>query len=230
MFERFKQRSTQLERLDLGDYTAAEYARWQREMPLIHGVFGERRALSNSLIKDINDRKAPHVSIIDVGAGAGGILKMIREMAPEKEFAMTAAELSDEALKMVRDGSNESGIAPVKCSGLELPFADDSFDYAISTLTLHHLSDDEAAKLIGEMDRVSRKSFYVVDLNRHPLPYYAFRVIGPLLFQKFTCEDGALSILRSRTPDELIDIARRSGVSRPKVEHSRANRLILSRG
>ena len=32
MFEKFRHRSHELERLDTGDYTADEYARWQREM------------------------------------------------------------------------------------------------------------------------------------------------------------------------------------------------------
>jgi ubiquinone/menaquinone biosynthesis C-methylase UbiE len=128
----------------------------------------------------------------------------------------------------VRAESSVTNIQPVKCSGLRLPFDDHSIDYAICTLLLHHLSDEDAVELIGEMCRVSRRSFFVVDLNRHPVGYYGFRVISPLLFQPFTREDGALSILRSFTAKEMVDLAKKAGVSQVKVEHSRANRLVLS--
>ncbi len=228
MFERFRERSRELERLDTGDYTPAEYARWQREMRLIHGVLGEKSALTKSLITDIRASDASSVSIVDVGAGSGGVLKIIRDLLTDKELLLTAVEMNDAALATIRNESDETRIAPVAADGLRLPFADDAFDYAISTLTLHHLSDENAEGLIREMDRVSRKTFYVVDLNRHPLGYYAFRAFAPILLQRFTREDGALSILRSFTPAEMLDVARKAGVKHPVVQHSRANRLILS--
>ena len=53
MFDRFQQRSTDLERLDTGEYTSEEYSRWQREMKFIHGILGEERALKNTLLRDI---------------------------------------------------------------------------------------------------------------------------------------------------------------------------------
>lgn len=228
MFERFRERSRELERLDTGDYTPAEYSRWQREMRIIHGVLGERKALAHSLIDDVHASNEHHVSILDIGAGSGDVLKIIRELLPDKELFLTAVEMNDKALVTIRDESRVTQIVPVAADGLRLPFADDSFDYAISTLTLHHLSNADATALVGEMDRVSRKTFYVVDLNRHPVGYYAFRAIAPLLFQKFTREDGALSILRSFTADEMLEVARNAGVAAPVVQHSRANRLILS--
>jgi hypothetical protein len=78
------------------------------------------------------------------------------------------------------------------------------------------------------MCRVSLRRFYIVDLNRHPFGYYGFKALGSLLFQRFTREDGALSILRSFTADEMLAMAKKAGVSEVKVEHSRANRLVLS--
>ncbi|MBV9240594.1 MAG: methyltransferase domain-containing protein, partial [Acidobacteria bacterium] len=119
-------------------------------------------------------------------------------------------------------------ISPTKASGLKLPFADHSVDYAISTLTLHHMSDEGAVELIREMCRVSLKRFYIVDLNRHPVGYYGWKLLSPLLFQRFTRDDGELSVLRSFTPEELLAMAKKAGVSEVKVEHSRANRLVLS--
>ena len=228
MFERFQHRSHEKERLDTGDYTPKEYARWQREMRLVHGVWGEERALKNSLIKHVRESGQHYVSILDVGAGAGNILKLAKKHLADRDIFAVAAETSDEALRIVQKDKRITKIQPVMCSGLRLPFDDHSIDYVICTLVLHHLNDDEAIKWIGEMCRVARRRFFAIDLNRHPVGYYGWRLISPLLFQRFTREDGALSIFRSFTADELKAIAKKAGVSEVKVEHSRANRLVLS--
>ena len=228
MFEKFAHRSHALERLDTGDYTPKEYARWQREMRFIHGILGERHALENSLLKHIRESGLTYASIVDIGAGTGNILKIVKKSLSDRYVFSIAAETSDDALRSVVAEQKKTGIQSVKCSGLELPFDDHTVDYVICTLVLHHLSDDDAVKLISEMCRVSRRRFYVIDLNRHPVGYYAWRAVSPLLFQRFTREDGALSILKSFTADELLALAKKAGVSEVKVEHSRANRLVLS--
>ena len=228
MFESFEHRVLELERLDTGDYTRAEYDKWQREMRLIHRVWGEKRALRHTLVADIRAKPLHYASILDVGAGNGDVLGLVREMLPDRDLLLIAAETSDDALRSLVGDKTKRGLRPLKCSGLRLPFEDHSVDYAVSTLTLHHMSDEDAVTLIREMCRVTRHRFYVVDLNRHPIGHYAWKAVSPLLFQRFTREDGALSIRRSFTANEMRALALEAGVSEVKVEHSRANRLVLS--
>jgi ubiquinone/menaquinone biosynthesis C-methylase UbiE len=228
MLERFQHRSHALERLDTGDYTAAEYDRWQREMRLIHRFWGEKQALRDTLVADVRDKRLAYASILDVGAGNGDVLDLVSEMLPERDLLLIAAETSDDALHSLVKDKQKANVRPVKSSGLQLPFDDHSVDYVISTLTLHHMSDAGAKLLIREMCRVSRRRFYVVDLNRHPIGYYGWRLLSPFLVQRFTREDGALSISRSFNADELLALAKDAGVSEVKVTHSRANRLVLS--
>ena len=223
MFEKFAHRINRPERLDTGDYTSAEYARWQREMRFIHRLWGEKQALRETLVKDIRSSGRSNASILDVGAGNGDVLGLVAEMLPDRDFFLIAGEMSDDAL-----GSLDERVVPVKTSGLRLPFADHSIDYAVSTLTLHHMTDDGAVSLIREMCRVSLRRFYIVDLNRHPVGYYGWRMLSPLFFQRFTREDGALSIFRSFSAHEMLALAKKAGVSEVKVQHSRANRIVLS--
>jgi len=224
MFERFQHRSRELERLDIGDYTPAEYSRWQREMKYIHALFGEQRALKNTLFRDIESGGAKRFSVLDVGAGSGGLLRELGKWVSGRNSFLVGAELDEVAARSINDGE----IAGVQCDALQLPFADGSFDYVFCSLFLHHLDDGSAADLLREMSRVAAKRIYVIDLNRHPTAYYAYKIFGWFVFQRFTLEDGALSILRSRTPDELRQIAKTAGLNDVKVEKSRANRLILS--
>ena len=222
MFERFKQRSYELERLDTGDYTEAEYAHWQKEMRFIHRLWGETRALRNSLFRDLNDRTG-RVSILDVGAGSGALLHELSGWFGTRA-SLTGVEINATAARSIKS----KGIQAAMADGLKLPFEADTFDAAFCSLTLHHLGDEAACQLLAEMARVSRERIYAIDLNRDPVAYYFYKTVGSLFLQRLTRDDGALSILRSFTAPELFKLAEKALLRDIKVEKSRANRLVLS--
>lgn len=224
MFERFNTRSYELERLDTGDYTPAEYERWHREMWYIHRFFGELRALKNSLLKAIEANENIRVSVLDVGAGAGELLSELKKWTAGREMFLVGAEINYGAAISIRN----AGLDGVQCNALQLPFEDNSFTYVFCTLFMHHLGDAEAVKLLREMGRVAAEGIFVIDLNRHPTAYYSYKLFGSLVLQRFTLEDGALSILRSFTAPEMLNIAKTAGLSEVAVKCSKLNRLILT--
>ncbi len=224
MSDRFRYRSHELERLDTGAYTDDEYAKWQIEMRFVHRTFGEIRALRQFLFSEILSSDLDEVSILDVGAGSGNLLQEMRKRLARQYLFLVGAELDMTAAKAIRDASIEA----VRCDALRLPFSDASFDFVTCSLFLHHLSDDSAVQLLSEMKRVSRKRVIVVDLHRSPVAYYFYRAFAPLMFQRFTCEDGALSILRSFKPRELHKLAEAAGLKDIAIERSAAYRLVLS--
>lgn len=224
MFERFKTRSHELERIDTGDYTAAEYRRWQKEMRFIHGIFGEARALRNTLYRDLIRDGGERFSVLDIGAGEGTLLRKLKRWSlPRSSFAV-GVEIGCAGLDAIAANAD----AAVRADGLHLPFKNGSFDRVFCTLVLHHMSDESAVGLLKEMARVAAKRIYVIDLNRHPTAFYTYKMIGRFLLQKFTLEDGSLSILRSFSPTELLDLAERAELTDVRLERSRFNRLILS--
>lgn len=227
MFSRFKHRSYRLERLDTGDYTPAEYARWHREMRYIHRVFGEMRALRPGLLREARNVTGT-VRILDIGAGSGELLRAVRRWLGGRKAFLVGAELNAKAARSIDRGSKRGVIDALQCDALLMPFADDSFDIVYCSLFLHHLTDEKAVKLLREMSRVAAKRIFVVDLHRSPVAYYFYRAASSVLLQRFTREDGALSILRSFTPAELSKLAVDAGLSDVSVRRSAAYRLMLS--
>lgn len=223
MFHDFSQRSYQLERLDTGDYTQTEYRRWQNEMRFIHRIFGEMRALRRTLYRDL-ERTDGAVSVLDVGAGSGELLRGLTKWTSGRRAFFVGVEINREATRSILSDT----ISAVQCDALHLPFADKSFDFVFCSLFLHHLDDKAAVSLLQEMSRVAQERIYAIDLNRHPTAYYLYKALGRFLLQRFTLEDGALSILRSFNPEELLGLAKSAGLHDIKVEHSRVNRLVLS--
>lgn len=227
MFQQFKKRSYKLERLDVGDYTEEEYAKWQWEMKFINRVLGDMRALRLSLRRELRESESRQISVLDVGAGSGELLREIKKSVKSRETFLVGAELNALAARSIYGNSNGE-ILSVQCDALNLPFADDSFDYIISSLFLHHLNDEQALTLMKEMSRVAREKFFVIDLHRHPAAYYLYKTFGKIFLQRFTQEDGALSILRSFQPDELMRLANKANLKDVKVERRAAFRLVLS--
>lgn len=226
MFDRFSTRSLKSERLDTGDFTPIEYARWHREMWFIHRMFGEVRALRGSLVKALRADERDRISVMDVGAGSGGLLRSLNGSVADKRLTLIGAEFSSDAVESIKRAGGD--VDPVRCDALRLPFDDNGVDYIFSSLMLHHLTDDEAILHLSEMGRVARKRFFVIDLRRSPVAYYFYRLVGRLFLQGFTREDGALSILRSFRPDELWPIARGADLDSVSIERSALYRLVLS--
>jgi len=226
IFEKFKERCHKSERLDTGDYTPDEYQLWQKEMAFIHRFFGEKRALRNSLIADIRRSGSQSVSILDVGAGSGDLLRDIRHNLKAERMLLVGLEIGHEAAVAIR----RNGLLAVRSDAAHLPFKDQSFDYTFCTLMLHHMSDEAAIQLFREMHRVARRRMFVIDLKRSALSYYLYRTFGKVFLQQFTFEDGSLSIRRAFTCDELGTLGVRAGLPNFTVENSAIGRLIASAG
>jgi 2-polyprenyl-3-methyl-5-hydroxy-6-metoxy-1,4-benzoquinol methylase len=76
---------------------------------------------------------------------------------------------------------------------------------------------------------VAARKIFVIDLNRNPVAYFFYTTVARLfLHNRLIREDGALSILKSFTPEEMAAIGRQANLKRFKVEKHFPSRLILS--
>jgi ubiquinone/menaquinone biosynthesis C-methylase UbiE len=232
MFGRFGQRSYELEHLDKGDYTSAEYEGCLAELRRVNRWLGDSRALKRSVLPELARDGAREFSLLDVGAGTG---ELLREVALWARGCGTSArlvglELNERAsLGILEESRAFWEIESVRGDALCLPFADGAFDYVMCSLFTHHFRDEACVSLLGEMARVARRRIYCIDLHRHPVAYYFYTTVGRLiLHNRLVREDGALSILRAFRPRELRGLAERAGLKHVKVERRFPYRLVLS--
>ncbi len=232
MFARFRQRSYELENIDKGTYTAAEYEGCLVELRLVNEWLGDAKALHDSLLQEIANQDLRSFSVLDVGAGSGELLRVAARWAREKDRGATLVglELNERSAQAIKIESAEfDEISAVRASGLELPFSDQSIDYVISSLTLHHFDDDGAVNILREMGRVARRGIFVIDLHRHPAAYFFYTTLGRLiLHNRLIREDGALSILKSFKPDEMAKLGRQAGLKNVAVTKHFPSRLVLN--
>lgn len=232
MFERFRQRSYELENIDKGTYTPEEYEGCIVELQRVNEWLGDAKALRSSLLKEVVRQELRSFSVLDVGAGSGELLRVTAKWARETNRAssLIGLELNGRSAAAILEESREfPEISSLQADGLALPFPDRCFDYVIQSLTLHHFDDAGAVSVIREMSRVAARGIFVIDLHRNPVAYFFYTTIGRLfLHNRLLREDGALSILKSFKPEEMKELGQQAGLANVTVEKHFPSRLVLS--
>jgi SAM-dependent methyltransferase len=214
----FRTRSTEPERIDTGDYTPEEYATFLREIRFINRYLGDSRALRRSLLSEIKRLDLRAFSVLDVACGSGELLRQTAEFAKAtgKKARLTGIDLHELSFT-----KRHPDVSSVRGDAFRLPFDNDSFDYAISSLFFHHLSDEQIPEALAEMSRVSRRGVFVIDLHRHAAALYLYKLFCAVLgISRLVKEDGSLSIKRGFRIDELSQYG--------EVSRSAPFRLCLS--
>lgn len=134
------------------------------------------------------------IRVLDVASGAGDIPRALADWDPRIEFVCTDIE------------PDPMGAVRVRANALRLPFKTGSFDYVISSLFLHHLTDAAAARALREFDRVARRGLVMNDLIRRRRLYWWTRFFT-LFGNDIVRHDGPLSVLKSFTVGELRSLA-----------------------
>lgn len=100
------------------------------------------------IVKELNDIPGEKVKILDIGAGGRGISEFI----DRDRFEIYALDINPKAF----DGIDDE-LIPIIGDGCKVPFADKSFDVAISVDSLEHVPDAIKKNYICELFRVARK-------------------------------------------------------------------------
>jgi len=161
-------------------------------------------------------------TLLDVGAASGDMGRVVREMRPLGR--VTSLDYIESHLI--------GGEQCVAGDAFALPFAARSFDYVFSSLFLHHFTDEQVVELLAGFGRVARKQVLVIDLWRHPVPYYFISRTRWLFgWHPVTVYDGAISVEAAFSPQELTNLARRAGLAAPQARtFVPAFRIALSAG
>ncbi len=227
----FKKRNNQLERIDTGDYTPEEYEQFLREISRVNRFAGDSWTLRKTLLREIERENLQSFSVLDVGAGSGELLRTIAKFARKqnRKADLCGLELNARsAAAILEESKNFTGICAVRGDALNLPFADNAFDYAICSLFTHHFTNENIVQILDEMARISRRNIFVIDLHRHQIAYYFYTTIGKIfIHSSLVRQDGALSILRSFTPSELEKLGQTANLAELSVARHFPFRLVL---
>jgi SAM-dependent methyltransferase len=197
-----------------------------RHVAQVNRWLGGSRALRRHLGPLL--RRGHRVRLLDVGTGNGETQREIAAWARRRgcHLRWVGVDLSAQMVVLANAGENGS---VVRADALRLPFGEGAFDAVTCTLTLHHFDDQGAETLVREMARVARALVLVNDLERNMANSAGARFLALTLWRgnRITRHDGPLSVRRSFTQDELLQVGRRAGLRGPVVRRHFPWRLVL---
>jgi 2-polyprenyl-3-methyl-5-hydroxy-6-metoxy-1,4-benzoquinol methylase len=161
------------------------------------------------------------VRVLDLGAGGCEIPATVARWARQENIPLhiVALDLQQTHLQWARKHLLEwPEIAFVRGDVLALPFTEGCVDFVISSLFLHHFTADTLIELLPTWACLARRSLIMMDLVRHPLPYWFMKATSPVFARSsITRHDAAVSIRRAYRPQELQGIVAAAGFAQARV-------------
>jgi 2-polyprenyl-3-methyl-5-hydroxy-6-metoxy-1,4-benzoquinol methylase len=152
-------------------------------------------------------------SLLDVGFGQGDMLRRIARWAGKRGIAaeLVGVDLNAKSESVARTATP----ADLPIDYRTGDYRDQGrFDFIVSSLVAHHMSDEELLAFLRHMESESRRGWLVNDLHRHPFPYLGFPLLARLLgVHRIVREDGQLSIARAFRPAEWRSILEAAGIA-----------------
>ena len=180
--------------------------------------------------------RGPHapVHIVDVGSGGGDLLRQIAGWARQRGMAvqLTGIDLSPYAARAAEESTRkELGIAWVTGDALKYQ-PKTPVDIVVSSLTMHHLEDEEIIEHLRWMEGTAQTGWFIDDLERSELASRMFAWIAKIAgWHRFVQYDGPVSFRRAFREEDWVRLLAAAEVPREAVtiEHWRPGRLCVGR-
>src|SRR5262245_20243352 len=219
------------ELLDAGEGTDDDVARSLIDLRRINRFLGGWKVVLDALESQLDGARSDQISLLNVGTGSADIPMAVAQQCERRGLKtfIAAVDISDRNLRIAR---SRLGVDPdihfVRANSLQLPFADNSFDFVTASLFLHHFRDEDVVRLLADFGRIAKRAVIVNDLVRNLVPYYFTRIAGPIMWASFlTRNDGPVSILRGFTREEMNALAQQAGLRKRKVKRVFPYRLSM---
>jgi ubiquinone/menaquinone biosynthesis C-methylase UbiE len=203
-----------------------------RDLPRVNRWLGGWIVLRREL-NDLSDVLVGYglLRMMDLGTGAGDLAERAVGWSNRRrpQTRIICLDRSRTALDVGRQRQGQAReLHWIEAEGLAVPLADNSVEVAFCNNVLHHFDAEDAVSVISELARVARRAVIVTDLRRSWLSYWGARTLLRLLrVSPVTLHDGIVSVARSYTAGEMLDIGRQAGLRAVRVSRHLGHRISL---
>lgn len=228
----FKNRSYQKELLDRDDIPFADIRRNMQELDFINRKLGGHDITLDGIVALIRDNAIfnRRLNIVEIGCGGGDNLRAIKEWAAyiKLPVRLTGIDINGECIAFAREQKRNAGIAFIHSDYRKVTFAQTP-DIVFSSLFCHHFTDEELVAQVKWMEQNSEIGFFINDLHRHPLAYYAIKLLTALFSRSYLVRnDAPLSVRRGFRRDDWATIFSAAQITRYRCRWRWAFRWLIT--
>jgi len=227
----FDKRSEELELMDQVIDSEKELFTNLKELEFINIFTGGRHTLP--ALKKLAAKAQKEVHIADIGYGAGDMLALISQHKNsfKHKINLYGIDLMPEAKKYIDHFHPDlNKVVKFITSDYRDYFrSTDQIDIAVAGLFCHHLMDEEIVEFFQLIQQHCKIGAIINDLHRTPLAYYSIKYLTQWFSKsRFTKNDAPLSVLRSFTKQELINLLEKAQIKKYKIEWKFAFRYVIT--
>ncbi len=211
----FTTRTVAPELMDLPDADREKLLRTIGQFNLINRLFSRSGPILDRFVIAPNRKSRTAITIADVGAGGGDIMRRLVRSC--REIALPVRAVCIDKDERILDHAREQCHAYPEIEvrrGDVMGLQDfGPFDYVYCNNFLHHFSDEEIPGILRTMYAATNQTLLVSDLVRSPLAYVGFTLFAAaFLHGSFAGFDGRLSIRKGFTKQEMAKFTTEAGL------------------
>lgn len=174
-------------------------------------------------------RQGERIRIIDFATGSADVPRAILRWADRRglDVRVVGVDLHATTARAALAENADPRLRIVRADVLHMPFADGSFDYATTSLFLHHLDDADVVRVLSTMNRVTRRGIIAGDLLRRRRAYAWIRLLS-LFSNPIVRHDGPASVAQAFTREEVLALRERAGVGFAQFFEHVGHRFVLA--
>ncbi len=224
-------RQREAEWMDADGVDARELRKSLRFIRQVNALFGYTRATLSHLARFSRGwRRGERIEIVDLATGSADVPLAIVRWGERRGFDVRVVGIDrhEKTVHAARDATvNEPRIRIVQGDALRLPFDAGSFDYAICSMFLHHLSDQEAEAVLRAMGALSRRGIIAADLLRHRRAH-AWISLFTLAANPIVRHDARISVRQAFSKPEVLALRERAGIGFAGYHRHFGHRFVLA--
>jgi 2-polyprenyl-3-methyl-5-hydroxy-6-metoxy-1,4-benzoquinol methylase len=210
----FAKRSTEPEIMDDLQYAGSMMDQTLKELEVINRWLGGNDVTLGALSRIVEGKSSRALEIADLGCGRGDMLRHIQRWATRRnvQASLTGIDANPYIINAARKNLSDMSVNLLPINILSNEFEAQRYDIVIGTLFYHHFTDAELISFFSKLRGQCRIGFIINDIHRHPLAYYAIKLLTKLFSRsEMVRYDAPLSVLRAFTRRELKNILTQAG-------------------
>jgi 2-polyprenyl-3-methyl-5-hydroxy-6-metoxy-1,4-benzoquinol methylase len=224
-------RSDKKELLDKEGIPFADIQQNMKELNKVNTLLGGHAITIKGVKKIIKNSHSKKVlTICEIGCGGGDNLIAINKWCNKNDISVQfiGIDIKQECI----------AYAKIQCSQLNAVWITNDYegvnfnikpDIIFSSLFCHHFKDDELLRMMQWMKKNSNTGFFINDLHRHPLAYYAIKIITSIFSKSYLVKnDAPLSVARGFKKKEWTQLLHVSNVTSYTLQWQWAFRYLIT--
>jgi 2-polyprenyl-3-methyl-5-hydroxy-6-metoxy-1,4-benzoquinol methylase len=222
----FSIRTDQPELLDLPDIPAEAIYRNMQELSFINRWLGGHDITIQGFHQIAGNGR--QLTICEIGSGGGDNLRAIEKKSRNQIKKLIGIDINRDCISFAEMQDWQSEVQWIRDDFRNTHFKDPP-DILFCSLFCHHFKDEELVSMLQWMYANCTRGFFINDLHRHPLAYYAIRMLTAAFSRSYLVKnDAPLSVRRGFRKKELESLLQRAGISSYHVRWKWAFRWLVT--